>query len=60
MEAAVAETLLHWVYTDQVDLSGGDGHLLDLMHAASTFHLEDLVNKLVSLFLFLFWKPYIF
>ncbi|KAK3918452.1 Rabankyrin-5, partial [Frankliniella fusca] len=45
LESNVAETLLRWVYTDQVDLSGGDGHLLDLMRAASTFSLEDLVNK---------------
>lgn len=45
IEDNVAETLLRWVYTDQVDLSGGDGHLLNLMRASSSFHLEDLVNK---------------
>lgn len=47
LEVNVAETLLQWVYTDHVDLSGGDGHLLNLMRAASSFHLQDLVNKFV-------------
>ncbi|KAJ1524187.1 hypothetical protein ONE63_010710 [Megalurothrips usitatus] len=45
LESNVAESLLRWVYTDQVDLSGGDDHLLDLMRAAGLFHLDDLVKK---------------
>jgi len=50
LEEEVGEAILRWVYTDNVDLNGGDSHVLLLMKASGKFSLQELVNKYVTSF----------
>lgn len=52
-KAEVALAMLHWVYTDQLELSKDDAFLVDLMKLANRFQLHLLrerSDKLLTLF----------
>lgn len=45
IEKNVAQAIIQWVYTDEVDFSQPDDFTLSLMKNASQFRLDDLVNR---------------
>ncbi|XP_054279848.1 rabankyrin-5-like [Macrosteles quadrilineatus] len=45
IDKGVAQALVRWIYSDQVDFPQPDDFTLSLMKNASQFHLGDLVNR---------------
>ena len=42
---SVGYALLQWVYTDRIDATADDEFILDLLRAASKFHLAPLSDR---------------